>query len=1038
MTNTSSKLTDKEEARNLDVLLVIGSLFNSSTIISSNIEKFKNSASKYITSDFKKIELPQGMDKLNIQAEQLPKLYMQNGGKVISAGSSIVLECWDDILPGRRYALKVPRPSLIVSKYRQKDAQSEAINSAQMTHNNVAYLVGLYNIMLQPPEGPAVAGPTSLFEWVDNSKPLGKYLHDSCRSVGELINILSQVLSGFQHIHEKGFIHWDIKSDNCVVTSQAGYPLVKILDIGNAREKANEVKTTYLKNEEAYTSKENLPPWLKYEDLGDLKDSDRVHITLKKGTRTYDWPWLDLYMFGQMIGRILGFSEECDHESDDKLHSFLQRIFPPKDQDSNMAREFLQIIYHRLTYLGENIDYEDLQFFKEHYYETAREVLNDINKLSPQFGAANDIRELHAVSQKIIRLPITQNTEHSARVKYLINSELFQRLNKHNQLGLTWYVYPGAKHTRFEHSLGTWATTIDYLRALYADRTVPYFRLLCNESDIQAALFAALIHDIGHGAFTHYLEEMASLFSGCDHEDYVQAALRGTKELYDGELKNIIKDHLTLIQCAKVWIAGTIKEKEEISDKMAKNFLLRVADILNDPEKGKEYEMDLTRKKDSQEMCNLLLNSILSGPIDSDKMDYIRRDSHHCGVGYALGADTNRFYQSLSVAVHKPTAEESSKSFRPTVAVKKKGVGPVESLLLSRYQVFNAVYWHHTARIVTNILQYLVWRYIWPPTPPKDGEFGSQNDDMANSLKKRRETLLNIFRFYNDESATKWLEKKLVDLKVNINTYKQVLEFTSPIESLKNRNYLPKRLFDISYAETGGKGRGKEGTKLQQSVLKILCYHQLMNDLSPKDYCKCRENMLFRASQRTIYLAKKEANDAKLKDNIIKELGDLNLNETNYFPDVPLQTKDQVDNLWIIDSNPSAYISCRYPIQMKLAKKAESESLLNSKNTLGSSPVETTPFFMYSPMGEAIKQAFQLWARRVRIFVDPIARDKLQENLGETNASNCALQALEFGYESAIRKAYYTTPEIVRECLLSNNIFEQNLPNYLNSYSKKI
>jgi HD superfamily phosphohydrolase len=89
----------------------------------------------------------------------------------------------------------------------------------------------------------------------------------------------------------------------------------------------------------------------------------------------------------------------------------------------------------------------------------------------------------------------------------IVRHPVVQRLGGLTQLGLLNLVYPTATHTRLEHSLGTYSTTIRYLTALYQDPINPLFKQIMGEEDLEVALLVALLHDIGHYALAHDLEE---------------------------------------------------------------------------------------------------------------------------------------------------------------------------------------------------------------------------------------------------------------------------------------------------------------------------------------------------------------------------------------------------------------------------------------------------------------------------------------------------------------------------------------------------
>jgi HD superfamily phosphohydrolase len=104
-----------------------------------------------------------------------------------------------------------------------------------------------------------------------------------------------------------------------------------------------------------------------------------------------------------------------------------------------------------------------------------------------------------------------------------------RRLTWHRQLATVSHVYAGGHHHRAEHSIGVFEATIQYVRALYADRRSCFWRLHMERRDIDALLLAALLHDVGHYAFSHYYEDLKAFFGELSHEQYLQTMLRRTQ-----------------------------------------------------------------------------------------------------------------------------------------------------------------------------------------------------------------------------------------------------------------------------------------------------------------------------------------------------------------------------------------------------------------------------------------------------------------------------------------------------------------------------
>jgi len=241
----------------------------------------------------------------------------------------------------------------------------------------------------------------------------------------------------------------------------------------------------------------------------------------------------------------------------------------------------------------------------------------------------------------LIRIPQEQDVPFTPRVRALVDTAEFQRLGRITQLGLASRVYPGATHTRFEHALGVFRNALQYLCQLGQDSR------FCETIDVHLAevlLAAALLHDLGHWPFCHPIEDMA-LAELPPHEQFAAEFLSD-----DREIAQVLRDEWRL-----------------------------------DP--GEVLDV-LVARNDSPAFR--LLRSILSGPIDIDKMDYLDRDSLHAGVPYGRNFDRNRLMQSLLV-------NEAGDG----LALSYKGKTAAEMMVFARYIMFSEVYWHHAVRSAT-------------------------------------------------------------------------------------------------------------------------------------------------------------------------------------------------------------------------------------------------------------------------------------------------------------------------------------------------
>jgi HD superfamily phosphohydrolase len=231
----------------------------------------------------------------------------------------------------------------------------------------------------------------------------------------------------------------------------------------------------------------------------------------------------------------------------------------------------------------------------------------------------------------------------------LINTTAFARLERIQQLGFVSRVWPSARHTRFEHSVGVMHLTRLAVAHL---RTSPEGASITDE-DARACVAAALLHDIGHYPFSHAIEELGGPI--LPHEEIGRQIILGP------EVSSILVD---------MWgVAPT-----------------RVADFIFP---GNQPRPQVDR----------VLTGLLSGALDMDKLDYLPRDARACNVPYG-GVDTARLISALTIAPVGATPA----LLEPRVAIQEKGISPLHSLINARQAMFDNVYWHHTNRACSAML----------------------------------------------------------------------------------------------------------------------------------------------------------------------------------------------------------------------------------------------------------------------------------------------------------------------------------------------
>ena len=210
----------------------------------------------------------------------------------------------------------------------------------------------------------------------------------------------------------------------------------------------------------------------------------------------------------------------------------------------------------------------------------------------------------------------------------IIDSPVFQRLRKIRQLASAHLTYPGALHTRFEHCIGSMHLAKRAANHLKSQEIIN--KDLSNELSI-----AALLHDIGHGPFSHLFEEVLHE-KGITHENITDRIIRET------EIADILSKFGVNVKKFSNLCVGTSK---------------------NHPR---------------------FMNDIIAGFLSVDSMDYLLRDSYFSGVEYGK-VDVHRIIDAYEIAGKK-------------LAINKDSVYALESLMLARYEMFRAVYFHKSVR----------------------------------------------------------------------------------------------------------------------------------------------------------------------------------------------------------------------------------------------------------------------------------------------------------------------------------------------------
>ncbi|PIC98192.1 HD domain-containing protein [Sporosarcina sp. P29] len=197
--------------------------------------------------------------------------------------------------------------------------------------------------------------------------------------------------------------------------------------------------------------------------------------------------------------------------------------------------------------------------------------------------------------EKVFKDPVHRYIHVRDRVIWdLVNTREFQRLRRIRQLGTTYLVFHGAEHSRFQHSLGVYEIVRRILDDGFSGREE------WDEEQRLVALCAALLHDLGHGPFSHAFEKVFNL----DHEQFTQQILLERTEVH------------------------------EVLRRVSPDFPQKVADVID-----KTYP-------------DKLVVSLISSQIDADRMDYLQRDAYYTGVSYG------HFDMERILRVMRPTEDQ--------------------------------------------------------------------------------------------------------------------------------------------------------------------------------------------------------------------------------------------------------------------------------------------------------------------------------------------------------------------------------------------
>ncbi|MFP3417303.1 MAG: HD domain-containing protein [Nitrososphaeria archaeon] len=267
----------------------------------------------------------------------------------------------------------------------------------------------------------------------------------------------------------------------------------------------------------------------------------------------------------------------------------------------------------------------------------------------------------------------------------IIDTAEFQRLRRIKQLSSANFVYPSANHTRFEHSLGAM-----HLAGIMGE--VLTNKGYISSDEIQKLRLAGLLHDVGHGPFSHLFEDAVSKKYKTNHEEI------GRRIITESAISDVIKKY-----------GYDPVEVAQLANGIYPN--------------------------------NPFMNAIIAGPLSADLMDYIQRDSYYTGAIYGR-VNVMKIINSMHV-------------YNNQLCIEKDAVSAFEGMTIARYEMFKEVYFHKTSRAADVMLRHAIELYdnITSFADPKDlKHYIELTDDMliATILKSEEKEAQNARNFVKD------------------------------------------------------------------------------------------------------------------------------------------------------------------------------------------------------------------------------------------------------------------------------------------------
>lgn len=601
--------------------------------------------------------------RINVVASALPPEYTPvddqwrqvepASARILGAGgSSIVIPALYRKRLRRAIKVYLPRPDLretLDMKLFLASYENELVQLAALSHQNISKITDFDAIQFDGSEYPFIV--TEFIDGVD----LAKWAATADVKGETILKVLEDVLRGLSYLHSHQVMHCDVAQKNILIQLEPG-PAAVIVDLGSSRhfpplDAGQEEELLYL-----FTTPRYVIPPLHYV----VSNWTQNRISRRHLRRHF--PYQDLHSFGVILRDFL---------DDEVVSSKIRRAI------GSGSVEAMEHVINRMT---------DGRAGPEHF-QSAEEVSESLRRVGKHSLSVLGIPELALAPDKGVVIPGKAPRLHgTGRVERIMSHPLFQRFHNLPQLDLLNWVLPGATHTRFVHAAHSYDLARVAIGYLLNNWEV---RLQISRKDIETTLFSALINQMGHYHFLHMFEDF---IAARNTDSRVKTArLQRDDELLDDILGSNPSDLGTAL--------GSIRDERGRT-------LRDIVESLN-------LDWSEVRRRQRRPATPLegVLAALLAGPVDVEKLAYLRDDSTATGLQFGSGLNGTPIFEAIVIPRHDDWVREGGVN-RIAIGVTEHAMSYLEYGVLTRYWNVQTAYWNRTNRAVQSMLKYQIGSLI--------------------------------------------------------------------------------------------------------------------------------------------------------------------------------------------------------------------------------------------------------------------------------------------------------------------------------------